>query len=228
MRGLALSSGFLAFARHIGVLEAMVVEGVTPDRIVATSSSSLVAALWLSGMDLPAMSRLFSESRPLSFLSPNLRMYRGLFAMGPLRKLLESLLPPTFEELPKPFAVGVCDEKMQHRLLHQGPLVPAVLASMSMPRIFSSVSIGGTDFVDGGVIDRLGLHAAAQLWPNLEWVVHEVERTRGSLAHKSVSFSPKVWIRTPRASASLLGMGPFHFEKEQARTLALSTLRSRA
>jgi hypothetical protein len=51
-----------------------------------------------------------------------------------------------------------------------------------------------------------------------------VERSHGR--QPECNERPLVHIKTARSSATLLGMGPFYFEKEQARTVALAALRS--
>lgn len=56
---------------------------------------------------------------------------------------LSELLPPTFEELHRDFAVGVVTADGEHVLVDQGPLPQAVAASAAIPFIFSSVDVPG-------------------------------------------------------------------------------------
>lgn len=57
--------------------------------------------------------------------------------------LLGQVLPPTFEDLQRPFAVGVVDKGGSHRVVSSGPLSPAVAASAAVPVVFRPVSIPG-------------------------------------------------------------------------------------
>jgi predicted acylesterase/phospholipase RssA len=58
---------------------------------------------------------------------------------------LSELLPPTFEDLERDFAVGVVTADGEHVLVDQGPLPAAVAASAAIPFIFSSVDVPGKD-----------------------------------------------------------------------------------
>lgn len=53
------------------------------------------------------------------------------------------MLPATFEELQRPFAVGVVDARGIHRVVARGPLPAAVAASAAIPLIFTPVRIPG-------------------------------------------------------------------------------------
>jgi hypothetical protein len=56
---------------------------------------------------------------------------------------LEELLPPTFEDLDRDFAVGVVTAEGEHLLIDSGPLPAAVAASAAIPYVFSSVDVPG-------------------------------------------------------------------------------------
>ena len=56
---------------------------------------------------------------------------------------LRDLLPPTFEDLEKEFAVGVVNSEGEHLLIDSGPLPEAVVASAAIPFIFSNVAVPG-------------------------------------------------------------------------------------
>jgi hypothetical protein len=55
-------------------------------------------------------------------------------------------------------------------------------------------------------------------------ILHEVERTHGR--QPECAERPLVHIKTESSAATLFGMGPFYFEKERARTVALAALHS--
>jgi len=147
---------------------------------------------------------------------------------------LERLLPPTFADLERPLAVGVVDPSGAYRLLHEGPLVPAVAASCAMPYVFEPIMIGGTRFQDGGAVDRLGVEAwrawratsvaaaAEQAAPTA--IAHRVRRTAG--VDVAADLSGIRTIDTPRSGASFLSLGDVRAQAAEARAIALSTLAS--
>lgn len=223
MVDLVLSSGLFAFSRHVGVLEALEVREVSVEAVVGTSSGALVGALWLAGMSPAAIARLLCTLRPITWLMPNARPWQGLCSTRRIQADLARRLPATFEDLSRPLAVGVATPAGRHMLLASGPLVPAVAASLSLPRLFAPVELGGEPYIDGGTVDRLGLRAAAEWRPGRRRILHEVERSHGR--QPALGEPPALHIKTPRSGATLTGMGAFYFEKEQARTAALAALR---
>ena len=63
-RDLILSSGYLAFARHVGFLRAVETAGVEVGAICGTSSGALAAALWAAGMPARELGAELSAHRP--------------------------------------------------------------------------------------------------------------------------------------------------------------------
>jgi predicted acylesterase/phospholipase RssA len=213
-----LSSGFLAFARHLGVLHAVERRGIAVQALVGTSSGALVGALVQAGHSLDRVGALLSEKAPFYYMRPYVKPWQGFCTMRPLSRILQTLLPRTFEELPKPFAVGVRDESGQHRLLFEGDLLSAVMASIAIPYVFPQVARDGHRYVDGGVIDRTGVAAWRDWRPRKSAIVHIVERSRG----QEVPFDSAgtFVIRTPRSHAKFWSLGAFAEQRAEACTLA--------
>jgi predicted acylesterase/phospholipase RssA len=67
----------------------------------------------------------------------------GVLSLDAVIARLAKLLPPTFEELERDFAVGVVTAEGEHLLIDSGPLPEAVAASAAIPFIFSSVDVPG-------------------------------------------------------------------------------------
>ena len=205
-----LSSGFLAFARHLGFLK-----GVSETRIIdgicGTSSGAVIGALWASGMPADQIQNLIIQKRPFQYLKPAL--WKGLFSLDPFICFLSEYLPATFEELNHPFAVGVARQGQYH-LLTQGSLVPAVVASCAIPYLFRSINGDGVIYQDGGVVDRLGLSSWRALRPEAFLVAHQVQRTRGKDQNESDPLS--ICIHTPRSGASFVSLGPFLEQVDEA------------
>lgn len=214
---LILSSGFLAFARHLGAIEAILAEGVRIGAVVGTSSGALVGALVQAGLTPEAVRRLLSEHPPLRYMRPHSKPWQGLFSLEGLVPVLRQRLPRSFEELPNPFAVGVCDEDGRHCLLHRGDLVSAVMASIAIPYVFPPVLRGAGRFTDGGMVDRTGVGAWRVWRPAQRAIVHVVDRSHGC----DVAFdaTDTVLVRTPRSRAKFWSLGDFAAQAAEARLL---------
>jgi hypothetical protein len=223
-RELLLSSGFLAFARHVGFLEAVEEQGYRARALVGTSSGALVGSLWAAGARGGALRELLSARQPLSYLT--LRLWRGLFSLEPMIDFLREELPSTFEELPFPVAVGVVDAEGQHKLISSGPLPEAVAASCAVPYLFRAVEVSGERLCDGGLIDRVAWEAWREWRPHApphEALVHWVERSKGR------DVPPPAGARvvcSPRSHAKLWRLGPFEEQAEESRALTSALLRA--
>lgn len=220
---LVLSSGFLAFARHLGFLRAVEEKGLAIGGICGTSSGALVGALWASGKGTEELSSLFHVKRPITQMRLSRMPWKGLFTLGGLMKKVTPLLPERIEDLPLRFGVGVCGPDKTHRVISEGPLVPALLASCAVPGLFPPVSIDGEAYRDGGVVDRVGLEPWRRVRGEPRTLVHCVERSMG-LDLETPSYPDVHVVHTPRSHAKLWNIGPFLSQVEEAYALTLQQL----
>jgi predicted acylesterase/phospholipase RssA len=223
---LLLSSGFLAFGRHVGFLAGVEDAALPVGAVVGTSSGALVGALWCAGLGPDAILALLTASRPTAWLRPCLTPWRGLSTLDPLIAELRRHLPPRFEDLPRPFAVGVVDAANTHRLLSSGPLPEAVAASCAVPWLFAPPLVDGQRYRDGAVVDRVGL-AAWRAWrPDQRAVLHLVGRTHGAAA--PLDPGPLPVVHSPPSGARLWDLGPAAAQAAEARAVTVATLAHRA
>lgn len=219
---IVLSSGFLAFARHVGAMEATLASGLSIEAVVGTSSGALVGALFQSGVPCDEISRVLSEYPPTKYMRFHARPWQGIFSLEQLCPILQRYLPESFEDLPRPFAVGVCDEHGRHALLHSGDLLSAVLASIAIPYVFPAVRRDGRRYVDGGTVDRTAVTAWRRWRPKQKAVVHVVERSRG----REVDFdrTDVTTVHSPRSHAKFWSLGDFDGQRQEARALIVQQL----
>lgn len=171
-----MSSGFFGFFAHAGFLQALEDLGLTPDAYAGSSSGALVAACAAGGMSPSTMLEHFQALSQRDFWDPPpaahmlghlLRRGRGLtgYVRGDAyQRLLESTLPcRTFEECPHGCLMVALDLTGAGRvLLTQGDLAPAIRASGAVPMLFQAVEHQGRLLVDGGLVDKAPLAAAAE------------------------------------------------------------------
>lgn len=220
---LLLSSGFLAFARHVGVIAAIEGAGVRIGAVTGTSSGALIGALYCAGWSASQMVERLAPFRPIELMRPSFRPWVGLCSLSAFEQKLRQWLPQDFSELRQPLAVGVAALDGSHHLLHSGPLPEAVAASCAVPVVFEPVSVLGQRYRDGGSKDRLALAAHRSLRGDGPRIVHLVDRSMGAADGDAPDAS--VLIRTPRSGASFLSLGDFRGHVDHARTLAEQQLR---
>jgi predicted acylesterase/phospholipase RssA len=217
---LVLSSGFLAFARHCGVLAAVEEADLTIDAVVGTSSGALVGALWCAGLTAQEVAAELSVRTPWSLMRASRRPWTGLFSLAPAIDEIQQWLPPTFEELTVPLAAGVATGG-EARMVTSGTLADAVMASCSIPYVFESVRREGVVLQDGGAIDRVGI-AGWRAWRGDRPVlVHEVERSHGPAATIEDGLAV---VRTPRSGAKLWDLGDFAAQMAEAQAAARAVI----
>lgn len=219
---LVLSSGFLAFARHLGVVQAIEERGTAIEAVCGTSSGALVGALWAAGCDAVQIARELGRDRPLAMMRLGATPWRGLFTLDALAARMRALLPARFDQLRRPLAVGVRDPAGHYRLLTDGPLPEAVAASCAIPHVFRPVLVDGVRFADGGAADRVGLGAWGAWRGARTAVVHIVDRRLGR--EVPADLDGHVVVRSARSRASFFGLGDFAAQAAETRALALAAL----
>jgi NTE family protein len=147
------------------MLEAFDELGVQPVAIAGTSMGSMIGGLYAAGMSAAEI-RAFVEdllAKRTEIFRRLAKSYDGLRNLWNFRApsvvdgvtLFEVLLPSAlrcdFASLKIPFSTIAVDYySMQQVILDQGPVIPAVAASCSLPSILRPVVIGGRVLVDGG------------------------------------------------------------------------------
>ncbi len=223
-----LSSGFLAFARHAGVLKAVEEAGLTVDGLCGTSSGALVGALWAAGLPADAILAEVAARRPYTYLRPRLLPWNGAFSIAPLVTFLRRHLPATFAALGRPFGVGVRAPDGRHALLTEGALPEAVAASCALPWVFAPIRVAGVAYQDGGAADRLGLGAWRALRGDVPLLVHLVERSAGRDVTTAGELDGLRIIRTARSGARFWNLGDVAGQMEEARRAAHAVIRAKA
>ena len=164
--GLALSGGAARGWAHIGVIKALVANGITPDVIAGTSIGSLVGGVWAAGKlpELEDWVRAINKRRILGLMD-----FRfggaGLIAGGRLADLLvKNLGDMKIENLPVRFAAIATELGTGHEIwLTQGSLSDAMRASYALPGIFNPVKVAGRWLMDGALVNPVPVTAARAL-----------------------------------------------------------------
>ncbi|MBY0360851.1 MAG: patatin-like phospholipase family protein [Phreatobacter sp.] len=168
---LVLGGGGAKGLAHIVVIEALDELGIRPRQVAGTSIGAIVGACYCAGMSGAEM-----RDHALGVLRMKPDVLRALFAarvgrfsdmlrggltnpvLVDAEKLLAAFLPPavpeTFESLVTPLTVVATDYYARVDVgFADGPLVPAVAASMAIPGAIRPVRHRGHVLIDGGTIN---------------------------------------------------------------------------
>lgn len=112
--------------------------------VMGTSAGALAGALYCAGYTPEQVAEELTRDPPLRLLRPGFVPWRGgLFSLHRVIQRLDELLPPTFDQLEREFAVGVVGRDGAYRVVDKGRLAPAVVASAAIPILFTNVDIDG-------------------------------------------------------------------------------------
>jgi len=154
--GIALSGGGIKGMCHAGVLKALEEQGIKPEIISGVSAGAIVAALYADGYTPDEIASHFEE---ISFRQmTKIRIPNGGFFKTDVFQdfLTKKLRARTFEDLNMPLRVVATDlDKGRSVTFSSGPLIDPIVASCSVPVLFSPKKIEGVNYVDGGVLKNL-------------------------------------------------------------------------
>jgi NTE family protein len=166
--GLALGGGAARGFAHIGVIKALEAQGIYPDIIVGTSAGSVVGALYASGYDGFALQKIAMDMDEatisdwaIPFFGKNTGVLKGDALQSYVNKAVRN---QPMEKLKIPFGAVATDLKTGKPILfRRGNTGMAVRASSSVPGVFQPVTIGGTTYVDGGLVAPVPVRFAKEM-----------------------------------------------------------------
>ncbi|MCA0401660.1 MAG: patatin-like phospholipase family protein [Proteobacteria bacterium] len=175
--GLVLGSGGARGLAHIVVLETLDRLGIRPVEIAGTSIGAILGAAYAGGArgaDLrqlalrdfrnrtEVMTKLFRArvGRFADLWKGGLANPMLVDAADVLARFLPDLIPPRFEDLDIPLCVVAADfHRLERIAFSEGPLAPAIAASMAIPGLVKPVVFENRVLVDGGTVDPLPIRA---------------------------------------------------------------------
>lgn len=154
--GLVLSGGGTRGFAHLGVIAALYEKGIQPDVIAGTSVGALVGAFVAAGKSPEEIIKIFNKGWLFKYTNLHLPV-DGLLKLNGLEEVIQKEISyKNIEDLPLPFFIAVSNlNKGTVEYKSSGPLGKTVLASSSIPILFSPVEIDGQLYVDGGLLDNI-------------------------------------------------------------------------
>jgi NTE family protein len=153
--GLVLSGGGARGIAHVGVIDALRNHGLMPDFIAGSSSGAIVGALAAADHPTETMLEFFQRASPFRLSAVTVRKAGILDTGKVVAKFREYFPEDSFEALKiRLFLTATDIINARLNIFESGPLIPAILASCSMPMVFTPTEINGRWYVDGGVLNN--------------------------------------------------------------------------
>jgi len=164
--GLALSGGAARGIAHVGVLRALVENGISIDAIAGASAGALIGGCYAAGLSIERLEQMAGTFRWRHTQRPSFSRL-GLQSNARMEKFLRANLPVTrFEDLKIPFAAMVTDLRKGELIVlrDHGDLPFAIRASCCIPFFMAPIEDDkGRLLIDGGIVQNLPVSQARDL-----------------------------------------------------------------
>lgn len=155
--GIALSGGGARGFAHVGVMMALEKFGIRPSVISGVSAGAIAAVMYSSGLTPREIIDCFGAYNKFTDFTEWCVPREGFFRLNRFAKILDSWLPvKNLEDLNVPTVICATDFENGRAIgWFKGSIVERVVASCSIPMLFTPVMIDGVGYVDGGVLRNL-------------------------------------------------------------------------
>jgi NTE family protein len=171
--GLALGGGGARSLAHIGAMKVFEQAGIPVHCLSGSSMGGMIAAacaLGLSAVQIESVALRMAHTRQIIRLFDFVPFRRGLIAGNRVRKFVTSIFgsESTFADLRIPLTLTATDlHRGKPVLLQSGSLVDAILATCTIPGLWSPVQIGNAFLVDGGLYNNVPAGITRQMGADL-------------------------------------------------------------
>jgi len=207
--GLALGVGVAYGFCHIGVLKVIEEEKIPIDVISGSSTGALIASLWATGrssQEILQIAKEFKEPKYIWSIVDLTFPWLGFIKGNKLHSFLKRYLGnKTFHDVRLPLKIVASDlRKKESRVLDNGLLVDALMASCAMPGIFTPFKSKEEILLDGGVINPLPTEAlfkmglrkiiAVNVTPSREDILRQYEKIKEGIDLTEKTAPKKKWF----------------------------------
>jgi NTE family protein len=153
---LALSGGGTRGIAHLGVIKALMENGIAIDKISGVSSGAILGAFISAEYHPDEVLDIILKTKLFKYLRPGIKS-TGLLNLEYTSKLFHKYFKEdSFEHLRIPLTVSALSLRTGRiKYFDSGPLNLPLLASSSIPMLFNPIKINGEQYVDGGLAENL-------------------------------------------------------------------------
>ncbi|MGJ8633111.1 MAG: patatin-like phospholipase family protein [Luteolibacter sp.] len=198
---LALGSSFLGVYTHGGFLCGMNAAGIYPGHIAGASAGAIAGGFYAAGLRENALENavlsatlkrsfadwgMFIRSAPMLFSGRLTGMMHG---RKTIKYLTQSLPVQNIEDTPGvKLSIAVANlEKLESTFLTSGSLAQSIVASCSVPILFTGQNISGTTYYDGGITHELPVEPFLTTPEIHTIIVHRIANIEKNKNHLTVS-----------------------------------------
>lgn len=158
--GIVFSGGGARALMHLGVLESLLNENITPKVVAGASMGALVGAFYASGYKPKEILSIVISERIQKYFNI-LFLRKGFREQKLLKELLNKYLKiDSFDRLKYELYISVTNlNSGSNEIRHEGRMFDYLIASASFPLIFKPKLINGQYYVDGGVTNNFPANA---------------------------------------------------------------------
>lgn len=180
-----LGGGGVLGATEVGMLRALLEQGITPDLVVGSSIGSVNGAFIAADPSSATVARLEElwievvrsgalKESPVRQAARLAKHRTHVMSPGVIPSLVREYLDvELIEDLPVPFQCVAAEiESARSRWFSSGPIAPAVAASCAVPGLFAAVEIDGKHYLDGGLVHSIPVGRALELGATRIYVLH--------------------------------------------------------
>lgn len=189
---LVLGSGGARGYAHIGVLQELEERGHEVVAVAGASMGALVGGAYAAGRldELTEMALGVSKPDLWLMFRPTLNapgLVRAERVMALLRPVIGDV---RIEDLPIPYTAVATDLLAEREIwFHEGPLLAAVRASISIPGVFPPVMLRGRLLTDGGLVNPLPMETSLRLDADLTVAVSLFGKPPGRFTASAIEVS---------------------------------------
>lgn len=165
--GLALSSGGSRGPAHVGALDILKKNGIPIDMISGTSIGAVVGAFYAAGKSIAEITDTMTELKQTKLLSltdftiPTSGLIKGHRIQRWVKSVIGDI---SFSDLNIPFACLATDIITGEAVvLKDGPVAPALRASVSIPVIFTPAKLNGRYLLDGMLVEPIPVRVLREM-----------------------------------------------------------------
>ncbi len=172
--GLVLSGGGARGFAQIGVLKILKKHNIQIDSIAASSIGSVIGACYAHNQNPIAIEKLLLDIKSKKDVYDYTFSTKGLINGRKFEEYITKYFSSDikrivkFEDLSIPLVINATDiVNQKEKVFDKGPLIPAVMASLSYPGFFKTKKIEDHIYVDGAIINPLPF----DLLENVDYII---------------------------------------------------------